>query len=484
MIDDSWSTRLKAVYPGAVVNKSLAQRLEASKLPRFVSEYLIAMFCQGDDVEAGVQEINEQLRRYMPERKERDLVRDRLIQEGEFKLIDQFKVEVSLARNDTQTHRVKIPSLGIGDAYVYRDILDTHPRLLTDGVWGRGVLKYLPDTKEIHLVEFKPFQLSQFALQSYLEGRTEFSTQEWINILLSSMGLNPHAYDPAAQVLVISRLIPLVEKNTHMLELGPPGTGKTYTYDKLSAYASVISGSVISPTALFYHGSTHTPGILALYDAVVFDEIDKVKKGMEKENVNKLLKFMESGTYDRLGAEIASGASVVLVGNLPAGLDQDFDKLPCFELLPEEMQHKAFFDRIAGFLPGWKLTSIKAAGEHLSRYNGFAADYFCEALHALREQRDYQYVVEREIEMVDVTIRDERSVKKLAAGLLKLLFPQVDETRFRAEDIKFCVDAAIGYRQRVLDQRYLMHRDPKDDRRIRYRIRARDDKGAALGRES
>lgn len=468
MPNDSWSEKLKAVYPGAVVNKSIAQRLEATKLPRFVAEYLIAMFCQGDDVEEGIQQINEQLRRYMPERKQKNLVRDVLIRAGEYKLIDQFKVEVSLARTESQTHKVNIPSLGIRDAYVYRDILDAHPRLLTDGVWGRGVLKYIPENKEIHLVEFKPFQLSHFSLDGYIEGRPEFTTEEWIDILVSSLGLNPYSYTPNERILLISRLAPMVEKNTHMLELGPPATGKTYTFDKISGYASVISGSVISPAALFYNANRRTPGILAMYDVVVFDEIDKVKKGMSKEVVNKLLKFMESGTYDRLGVEIPSSASVLLVGNLPEGLEEDCDKLPCFQLLPEEMQHKAFFDRLSGFLPGWQLPIIKGSEKHLSHYYGFAADYFCEVLHALREQRDYQYVVGQNVKTQRTTIRDEKSVRRLTSGLLKLLFPKADESTFSSEEIRLCIEAAVGYRQRVIDQRYMMHRDPKDDRQIGY----------------
>jgi len=260
----------------------------------------------------------------------------------------------------------------------------------------------------------------------------------------------------------------MVEKNTHMVELGPPGTGKTYTFDKISAYACVISGSVISPAALFYNATTRTPGMLALYDVVVFDEIDKVSKGMPKEVVNKLLKFMESGTYDRLGVEIPSGASVILVGNLPEGLEEDCDKLPCFQLLPEEMQHKAFFDRLSGFIPGWRLTVIKGAEKHLSTYYGFAADYFCEALHSLREQQDYQHVIDQHVGLQRVTIRDEKSVRKLASGLLKLLFPRVNELTFSSEEVKLCVEAAIGYRQRIIDQRYIMHRDAKDNRRIAY----------------
>lgn len=470
MRNDSWSEKLEEVYPGAVVNKSIAQHLQAAKLPRFVAEYLIAMFCGDDDVEEGIRQINEQLRLHMPERKQKDLVKDRLTQTGEYKLIDRFKVEVSLARSESQTHKVNIPSLGIRDAYVYRDILDAHPRLLTDGVWGRGVLKYIPENKEIHLVDFKPFQLSNFSLGGYIDGRPEFTTEQWINVLVSSVGLNPYSYTRDERMLIISRLIPMVEVNTHVLELGPPGTGKTYTFDKISAYARVISGSVISPAALFYNANTRTAGILALYDAVVFDEIDKVGKGMPKEVVNKLLKFMESGKYDRLGTEIPSGASVVLVGNLPEGLEQDFDRLPCFQLLPEAMQHKAFFDRLAGFIPGWELAVIKGSEEHLSKYYGFAADYFCEVLHGLREQRDYQYIIEESVTLGNVTIRDEKSVKKLTSGLLKLLFPKKDESGFNPEEIELCIQAATGYRQRVIDQRYILHRDPKDDRRIGYRL--------------
>lgn len=477
MPNDSWSEKLKAVYPGAVVNKSIAQRLEATKLPRFVAEYLIAMFCREGSVEDGIQQINEQLRLHMPERKQKNLVKDRLSQTGEYKLIDQFKVEVSLARTESQTHKVNIPSLGIRDAYVYRDILNAHPRLLTDGVWGRGVLIYT-DNKEIHLVDFKPFQLSHFSLDGYIEGRPEFTTEEWINVLVSSVGLNPYSYTRNEQILIISRLIPMVEKNAHMLELGPPGTGKTYTFDKISAYARVISGSIISPAALFYNANTQTSGILALYDAVVFDEIDKVKKGMPKEVVNKLLKFMESGSYDRLGVEIPSGASVILVGNLPEGLEEDCGKLPCFQLLPEEMQHKAFFDRLSGFIPGWQLTVIKGAEKHLSNYYGFAADYFCEVLHGLREQRDYQHVIDQNVKLQRVTIRDEKSVKKLASGLLKLLFPKADESAFSSEEVKLCVEAAISYRQRIIDQRYIMHRDPKDNRRIGYEF-ASSSKGSS-----
>jgi len=468
----AWSRKLEQVYPGAVVDKSIAQRLESTKLPRFVAEYLIAMFCKGDDIEEGIRELNEQLRRYMPERREKDAVLDVLEKTGEYNLIDHFKVEVSLSRRERQTHKVNIPTLGIRDAYIYRDILEAHPRLLTDGVWGRAKLRYIPENKQIFVADFKPFQLSSFSLQGYIEGRSEFSTEQWMEVLVSSVGLNPQSYSPEQRILALSRLIPMVEKNTHLIELGPPGTGKTYTFDRISAYTSVISGSIISAPALFYNATRRTPGILALYDVVVFDEIDKVKKGFPKEVVNKLLKFMESGTYDRLGVEIPSGASVMLVGNLPPDVQADFERLALFRMLPEEMQHKAFFDRLSGLLPGWDLPIIKGSDKHLSRHNGFAADYFCEVMHGLRERRDYQYVIDAHVKLRNVTIRDEKSIKRLASGLLKLLFPKAAEATFTPEEIAFCVDIALGYRQRVVDQRYLMYQDPRDDRMLVCSMRA------------
>lgn len=467
----AWSRKLEEVYPGAIVDKSIARKLEATKLPRFVAEYLIAMFCKGDDVDEGIRELNEQLRRYMPERKEKDAVLDVLEKTGEYKLIDHFKVKVSLSRTERQTHKVNIPTLGIRDAYIYRDILEAHPRLLTDGIWGRAKLRYIPENKQIFVADFKPFQLSSFSLQGYVEGRSEFAAKEWIEVLVSSVGLNPQSYTPEQRTLVLSRLIPMVEKNTHLIELGPPGTGKTYTFDRISAYTSVISGSVITAPALFYNATRRTPGILALYDVVVFDEIDKVKKGLPNEVVNKLLKFMESGTYDRLGVEIPSGASVMLVGNLPPDLEADFERLPLFRMLPEAMQHKAFFDRLSGLLPGWDLPIIKGSDKHLSRHNGFAADYFCEVLHALREKRDYQYVLDSHVKLENETIRDEKSIKRLAGGLLKLLFPKAREPTFTPEEITFCVDIALRYRQRVIDQRYLLYQDPHDERKLAYSIR-------------
>jgi ATP-dependent Lon protease len=214
---------------------------------------------------------------------------------------------------------------------------------------------------------------------------------------------------------------------------------------------------VVSPAVLFYNIRDRTPGLLAYYDVVVFDEIDKVGRGLKDEIVNKLLKFMADGSYDRGDVEIPSSASAVLVGNLPV-YNEDPEQMPCFQLLPPSMQHKAFLDRLAGFLPGWKIGKIGKRQEHLTPYNGFAADYFCEILHLLRAL-NFQNYIDQWVSLENANIRDEKAIKAVASGLLKLLFP---DGQFQPEDVADCVRHAIGYRQRVLDQRYHLYRDPKD----------------------
>ena len=463
--DIEWSRRLTEVYPGAVVNKSLGLRHEVSQLPRFVSEWLIGKFCETGDTRENLAEMDAYVHAHYVERKQKNVALHRLEQQGQIKLIDAYQVRVDLSKPEDERYKLEIPSLGLFNAKVQRHIIDSHPRMLVDGVWGMGQLLYNGETREVILTRFRPFQLSNVDLAAFQEGRTYFTTEEWQKILISSTGLNPDAYPVEVRLHIISRMVPLVEKNAHMIELGPPGTGKTYLFDKVSVYSRVISGSVVSPAVLFYNIRDKTPGLLAYYDAVVFDEVDKVGRGMKDEVVNKLLKFMADGSYDRGDVEIPSPASVVLVGNLPA-FDQDYEDVPCFELLPPIMQHKAFLDRLAGFLPGWKIGKIGQRQEHLTPYNGFAADYFCEILHLLRTL-NFQNYIDQYVSLDNANIRDEKGVKAVASGLLKLLFP---DGEFQPGEVATCVKHAIGYRQRVLDQRYLLYRDPQDKKRLGFKL--------------
>lgn len=463
--DVEWSKRLAEIYPGAVVNKSLGLRHEVGQLPRFVSEWLVGKFCETGDTKENLAEMDAYVSAHYVERKQKNVALHRLEQQGQIRLIDAYKVTVNLSKPEDERYKLEIPSLGLFDAKVQTHIIDSHPRMLVDGVWGMGQLLYNGETREVILTRFRPFQLSNVDLAAFQEGRSYFTTEEWQKVLISSTGLNPDAYAAEIRLHIISRMVPLVEKNAHVVELGPPGTGKTYLFDKVSVYSRVISGSVVSPAVLFYNIRDKTPGLLAYYDVVVFDEIDKVGRGLKDEVVNKLLKFMADGSYDRGDVEIPSTASVVLVGNLPV-FNEDPEYVPCLELLPPSMQHKAFLDRLAGFVPGWRISKIGKRQEHLTPYNGFASDYFCEILHLLRAP-NFQNYIDRYVSLENANIRDEKAIKAIASGLMKLLFP---DGKFQPEDVAACVRHAVEYRQRVLDQRYLLYRDPKDKKRLGFSL--------------
>lgn len=461
-----WSRRLWEAYPGAVVNKSLGLRHEVSQLPRFVSEWLIGKFCETGDTKENLAEMDGYVRAHYVERKQKNVALHRLEQEGKISLIDAYRVAVDLSKPEDERYKLEIPSLGLLDAKVQPHVIETHPRMLVDGVWGMGQLLYNGETRDVILAQLRPFQLSNVDLASFQEGRHCFSTDEWEKVLISSTGLNPDAYSAEVRLHLMARMVPLVEKNAHIIELGPPGTGKTYLFDKISVYSHVVSGSVVSPAVLFYNMRDKTSGLLAYYDVVVFDEIDKVGRGLKDEVVNKLLKFMADGSYDRGDVEIPSTASVVLVGNLPP-LNHEYETVPCFELLPPSMQHKAFLDRVAGFIPGWEIGKIGQRQEHLTPYNGFAADYFCEILHLLRGL-NYQNYIDRYVELENADIRDEKGVKAVASGLLKLLFP---DGNFKQQDVEMCVEHAIKYRQRVINQRYILYHDDVDKKRLAFHKR-------------
>jgi ATP-dependent Lon protease len=464
--EPEWSKRLAEIYPGAVVNKAIGLRHEVNQLPRFVSEWLIGKFCESGETHENLASMDDYVRSHFIERKQKNIALHQLEQQGEIKLIDAYKVTVDLSKSEEDRYCLEIPTLGLFNAKIQLHIIDEHPRMLVDGVWGLGSLIFKSETGEVILTQFRPFQLSNVDLLTYQEGRANFTKDEWQNVLISSTGLNPDAYSAETRLHIISRMVPMVENNSHMIELGPPGTGKTYLYDKISVYSRVISGSVVSPAVLFYNIRDKTSGLLAFYDVVVFDEIDKVGRGLKDEVVNKLLKFMADGSYDRGEVEIPSNASVVMAGNLPV-LNQDYEYIPCLKLLPPTMQHKAFLDRISGFLPGWEIGKIGQRQEHLTPYNGFSADYFCEILHLLRGL-NYQNYIEQYVELVNANIRDEKGIKAIASGLLKLLYPN---SSFKPEDIKTCVEHAIKYRQRVLNQRYLLYRDPVDKKIIELRMK-------------
>lgn len=473
-MNSSYEEKLKTIFPGLVVPKSLASSQEIAKIPRFISEYLIQKLSEktGDEKEIA-RRVAEFLARYRPEHKDREWLKSQILEEGNVKVLDFFDAYTDL---EEAIYYVDIPLMGIRNVVVPKKVKDENENLLRGGMWGLGTIGFAQFTdntvkesdpeflkrlfksnqKEeerlmLGLLQFIPFQFTRCDVRYFMEARKEFELEEWLEMLINTIGLNPLQYTSFKEKLILlTRLVPFVEENVFLAELSEPGTGKTFLFDKLSGYSRVISGSVETPANLFFHGAKRKPGILATSDVVLFDEIDKVgKRKMDPEVVSKLLKFMESGVFDRAGQEISSSASVVFGGNLKEFLT------PLYLLFPKEMQHKAFFDRIYGFIPGELLPRIGKSEEFVSTSLGLTSDYFSEILHRLR-RISFTGIVKAKIKIIKGDARDEKPILKITSALLKLLYPHL---QFSTEEFKGLVDYAVEMRNRAIKEIKLM--DPQ-----------------------
>lgn len=443
--------KVKRYFGDYAVDKRLAYELELAKLPRYVAEFLISEFMlQGGDWEDRLRSfIREHY--YGPEEKE--VVKHKLVMEGTVELIDELRVYVDV---ETETHVGVIQALDLW-AGVPVDIVERNRATLITGMWGLITLKKTESDREVFertisvvVTDFKPFQAPDTDPKIFEEAREFFTLEEWLDVLINTIGLDPAVYNPRQKLLLLSRLIPLVEGNVNMAEFGPRQTGKTYLLRNVSNYARIISGGTISPAALFYNLRTRVPGELAVKDAVIFDEISKVRFPNPDEMMGKLKDYMESGQYERGDKKVSSDASLVFMGNVAVEMGTE-GYIPVEDLtyvLPEPMRDSAFIDRIHGLLPGWELPKISQAKYHLSKGYGIASDYFAEVLHGMRKET-LASLVGKHVELSDnFKIRDEKSIKRISSALIKLLFPNKS---FNKDELKLVTDVALEFRQGIRD---------------------------------
>lgn len=472
MSNEALSQKVRRIFADLTVNKSYSHKHETNKLPRFISEYLISKYSDenGKLTEAGLEKIINFISEYYPEHKDKEYLKHQAMQLGSVKVLDEFSVVTDVKH---QTHNVVIPVMGLRDVRIRSSILLEHENLLRGGMWGIAKIVWdlerepkIPNHPRNLLVdEFVPFQVSRCDLNNFIDKRESFTTKEWLDLLINTIGLNPKMYDRRTKLMLASRLVPLVEPNVNLTELGPKGTGKTFLLRNVSYYSRIISGGNVSPAVLFYHLVTKTPGLIALKDIIVFDEISKIRFSNPDEVMGKLKDYMESGNYERGPQQVHADASIVLVGNLPVRRGKPRDEL-IFEVLPEPMKDTAFLDRMHGLIPGWELSRIQRSEVHLSQDFGLVGDYFSEILHRLRSL-DFQTFVSRKIEFSEeVELRDEKAIIRVSSGLLKLIYPNLSITD---HDLREIVDIAVEFRQRIVDQLHIM--DPEfKKKRIQYSL--------------
>jgi ATP-dependent Lon protease len=443
--------KVRRYFGDYAVDKRLAYELELAKLPRYVAEYLISEFIgRGSSWEA---ELRKFVRNHYYEPEEKEVVKHRLVVDGVVKIIDELRVVVDI---ESGTHVGVIQSLDIW-AEIPVDIVERNRATLVTGMWGLVTLRRLNEVKEVLgrpigalVADFYPFQSPDTDPKILEEARQYFTLDEWVEVLINTIGLDPSVYNPRQRMVLLSRLVPVVEGNVNMAEFGPRQTGKTYLYRNVSNYVRIISGGTISPATLFYNLRTRAPGELAVKDLVVFDEVSKVRFPNPDEMMGKLKDYMESGVFERGDKKVPSDSSLMFMGNIAVEMGPE-GYVPVEDLtyvLPQPMRDSAFIDRIYGLIAGWELPKISQAKYHLSKGYGIASDYFAEALHSMRKET-LTGMISKHLELSEnFKIRDERSVKKIASSLVKLLFPN---KTFDMSELRRVVEVAVEYRQRVRD---------------------------------
>jgi len=455
MSQESVDSKLKRLFADQVVNKRLSQRQEVSRLPRFIAESAIKRLCGDNPTPNDFTALEKFVKRYYPEPREKDRVLHDILRKGQYTLLDEFKVRVDIKRGFP---KADIPSLEIHDARITNAILERYRPLLEAGMWGISTLKYSlePNKTEevtqspICIEEFEPLQYSSIDLKEFKQKRKQFTTKEWVCAIINTIGLNPDVYSERGRLLLISRLIPLIEQNVNMFELGPRATGKSFLFKNVSYYTRLYSGGRVSPAVLFFHGTYKTLGDIGVRECVIFDEVSKIDFHNPDEMMGKLKDFMESGEFERgLLKRARSSCSLMFMGNIEVLGDKPAQEFT--NTVPECMRDSAFVDRIHGFIPGWELPKILQSDIHLSSGYGFVSQYFCEVVNELRKE-DFQHYISENVGLTSLPaglgIRDEKSIRKIAAGMLKILCPHGE---FTDEELRMCLGIAVEYRQRVHD---------------------------------
>jgi len=436
---------------GLAVDKSKARVGELARIPRHISEYLLTKL-NGDTVKA-----SEIVRRLCPPQSESNIVLHRIMEEAPVgsdnavTLLDEVYVTPV---PKIGIYQVRLSNLDLrSEIYTLSKIIRNNVGLLRYGCWGTLGLQYdfeeiLVGKKSIVMVDFKPVTTSNVDLKDLEKVRKDLTLEEWINLLIDTCGLNPDAYSWRQKLLYLCRLLPLIEENIYLIELGPRATGKTYIYRNMSRYVRIFSGGGVSPAVLFYNAVTRELGELAVRDCIIFDEISRIEFPDPYEMVGKLKDYMESGNYER-GAmrQVRSGCSIVMQGNI------DVDHESWERVLPQSLREPALIDRIHGLIPGWEMPKIMSADLHLSRGVGIAADYFSEVMHQLRSITAFSILREKTSLSGEPSIRDERAVYKIASTMYKLLRPDLEYDR---EILEISMDLAVEMRNRTREKLHEM----------------------------
>jgi len=440
-----------SIFAGRVVRKDLVRRVKVgANVPIYVLEYLLGKYCATDDpaaIEAGLRLVNNIISENIIRPDEAMKAQSRVKERGEMTYIDKV-----LVRLDETKYWAELVNFGHSFLHIPDTIVRKYDRLLEGGVWAQVKIEYREDeevggkVRPFFITELNPIQLASFNLDDYIERRSKLNTVDWLDLLIRTIGLEPGQFDRRTKLLMLIRLIPMIQRNYNLIELGPRGTGKSYVYRDLSPYAILISGGKTTVPNLFYNMSTRKIGLVGMWDVVAFDEVSGIK--FEDKTAIQILKdYMESGSFSRGREELVAEASIVFAGNLNQPVDVLVKTATLLQPLPNEMQDMALIDRIHYYVPGWEIPKMR--NEFMTDHYGFVVDYFAEAIRELR-RRNYTDLFDRYFSLgTDLNTRDAKAVRKTVSGLIKLLNPGGDPTK---EELQEYLEIALEGRRRVKEQ--------------------------------
>lgn len=439
-------------FAGVVVRKDLVKAVKGNAIvPTYVLEYLLGQYAASDDeatIQAGIETVRQILADHYVHRNQSELVKSTIKERGRYKIID--KVNVTLNDKD-DVYEATFANLGIKQVLVESATIKAHPKLLVGGVWCICDIEYFhsdnPKFVPWILGSIKPIQLSNFDFDGYLAARKQFTTEEWIDLLIQSIGFNPEMFGHRAKLIQLVRLIPFVERNYNLIELGPKGTGKSHIFSEFSPHGMLISGGEVTVPKLFVNNSNGRIGLVGYWDVVAFDEFAGKKKRTDKALVDIMKNYMANKSFSRGVETLGAEASMVFVGNTSHNVPYMLKHSDLFDELPDSYHDSAYLDRLHFYIPGWEVDTIR--GEMFSNGYGFVVDYIAEVLKSMRNA-DYSDRYHSQFTLgADISTRDRDGIHKTFSGLMKILYPHGEAN---TEEIEEILRFATEGRKRVKDQ--------------------------------
>jgi ATP-dependent Lon protease len=444
--------KINAHFSGLVVRKDLVKTVKGNAIvPSYVLEYLLGQYCatcDEDSIQTGIETVKEILRKHYVHRNEAGLIRSNIKEKGRYKVID--KISVSL-NDKADVYEAEFSNLGIKKVLIDSGTVKSHPKLLVSGVWCIADIEYEftedKNTSPWILTSLKPIQLSHFNFEEYTEARKQFSTDEWIDLIIQSIGFEPSLFGKRSKLTQLSRLIPFCERNYNLIELGPKGTGKSHIYSEFSPHGMLISGGEVTVPKLFVNNASGKIGLVGYWDCVAFDEFAGKQKRVDKALVDIMKNYMANKSFSRGVETLGAEASMVFVGNTQHTVPYMLKHTSLFDELPEKFNDSAFLDRLHFYIPGWEVDIIR--GEMFSSGYGFVVDYLAEILRSLRNHDFSDRYKALFTLSPDISTRDRDSINKTFSGLMKIIFPHGES---QPDEVEELLKFAIEGRKRVKDQ--------------------------------